>query len=945
MARRRGSQSELDRSSLRPGHGQGATPVPPEPAEPTSPSVAEPTSPSVADPSGADFRELVHGALARLYDAPALETHPLATMARRDQEAGKGSAGQRLRRILLDAVGALESVPAPASRPRAERAHRLLTMRYVEGVAIRSIQRELAVSRSEYFREHARAVEAVAAVLRERWERPAPVAPSPRRTGTLPTPLTSFVGRKRAIADVARLIGEARLVTLAGPGGVGKSRLALRVAADRAAAFPDGVRFVDLAPLTDETLVPAAVASAVGASEVSGRPPVEALLDWLAPRSMLVILDNCEHLVLACARLAEALLRACPNLHLFATSREPLHAAGEAVWRVAPLSSPEPDGIAADEALLRYEAVRLFTERARLVQPDFAIAAANAAAVAQICRRLDGIPLALELAAARLGTMSVEDVAARLDDGFRLLTGGYRTALPRQQTLRAAVDWSHDLLREPERVLFRHAAVFAGGWTLDAAEAVCPGEGIAAGDVLDLLTGLVDKSLIVGDGGRYRMLDTIRQYARQRPESDGERQAVERRHAHYYLDLTERAGSELHRPNQSAWLARIEAEHDNVRAALRWSIDNRAAGMGLRAAGALYLFWMQRHVAEGRAWLADLLEAPGGPDDDGRALALATAGALAGVQGEHDLARRLLEEAVALARLAGVRDGPDAGRRDGSVLALALLGLGAVDGFQGDYATARARVEESLAVARAAGDPWGAARSLYLLAEMASGQGDDAAGRRQFEASLAAFREVGDGWGTAYSLRALGLAAYRAGEHGRARTLCAESLAIGQALGDRALVAWSLWCQGLAALEQGELGVARGDFGASLAIFRERGERGPMAQVLTGLAGLAARDGRAELAVTLAGAAEAALASIGARLPPADQADVDRWLAPARRALGPRASAATAAGRALSLEAVLARAVASAAPDERRPEPSTVLAARARSHETGAPASTSQARR
>ena len=450
------------------------------------------------------------------------------------------------------------------------------------------------------------------------------------------------MGRERELGEAAALLGAHRLVTLTGPGGTGKTRLALQAAAEVLEAHPDGVWLVELAALADPALVPQAVAAAVGVREEPGRPLPATLTDALRPKRLLLVLDNCEHLLDACARLADALLRACPHVRVLATSREALGLAGETAWRVPSLTVPDvadtqhaPD--VADVA--RYAAVRLFADRAAAVQPEFVLTDENAAAVAQICARLDGIPLAIELAAARVRVLPPRQLLERLDDRFRILTGGSRTALERHQTLRAAVDWSYDLLTEPERALFARLAVFAGGWTLEAAEQVGAGEGIESPEVLDLLTRLADQSLVVAqeqpDGtARYRLLESLRQYGRDKLAARAEAPAVRDRHLAHFLALAERADPGLYGPDAPAWIERLEVEHDNLRAALDWALGPAAgqgqAARGLRLAGALEYFWFLRvHRREGLARLQQALAHTDDAPSAARAQALYSAGALA----------------------------------------------------------------------------------------------------------------------------------------------------------------------------------------------------------------------------------------------------------------------------------------------------------------------------
>src|ERR671916_668446 len=406
-----------------------------------------------------------------------------------------------------------------------------------------------------------------------------------RPPNNLALELSSFVGREKELTEVERLLEHNRLVTLTGSGGCGKTRLALAAASEVVEGFEDGVWVVELAPLADPILVPQAVASVLGVREQPGRSPTETLADHLESKKVLLLLDNCEHLVDACATLAEALLRSCPELRVLATSREALGITGEVAWPVPSLSLPDLRRLSDIEGLPRYESARLFVERATTAKPTFALTEENASAVAQVCYRLDGIPLAIELAAARTKVLSVEQIADRLEDSFGVLSAGGRTAMPRQHTLRATMDWSHELLSREERSLFRRLSVFAGGFTLEAAEAACSGllpDGeLEQGEVLDGLSGLVDKSLVaVGekDGeARYRLLETVRQYGQEKLERSGETAEIQRRHAGFMLGLAEEAGPELKGPRQGEWLGRLETEHGNLRAAMRWLLEEGEA--------------------------------------------------------------------------------------------------------------------------------------------------------------------------------------------------------------------------------------------------------------------------------------------------------------------------------------------------------------------------------
>ena len=449
-------------------------------------------------------------------------------------------------------------------------------------------------------------------------EAPVTVVPPAKRTN-LPAPLTSFVGREWECREVGELLrpggAGSRLVTLVGAGGCGKTRLAIEVGRTRLDDFPDGVFLVELAPLSDPELLPRTVAGALGLAETLRLRALEQLTSYLGPKRVLLVLDNCEHLLAPCAALAAALLRAAPDVRLLVTSQAMLGVLGEQVWRVPSLALPEHDDLPAAE-LAAFEAVQLFLERAQAVQPRFVLTERNAAAVVEICRRLDGIPLAVELAAARLASLSVEQIAARLDDRLALLSAGNRTALPRQQTLRATIAWSVALLSSAEQLLLQRLAVFVGGWTLAAAEAICSGQGLAQRAVLQRLDGLVAKSLVqVEDAGaelRYRLLETVRIYALEQLEAAGEMEHVRARHLAWYLTLAEEAEPQLTGPEQATWLARVATEHDNLRAARDEARQPGREMLGLRLAGALQRFWNVRgHLGEGRSWLAEALAVGG----------------------------------------------------------------------------------------------------------------------------------------------------------------------------------------------------------------------------------------------------------------------------------------------------------------------------------------------
>jgi len=478
------------------------------------------------------------------------------------------------------------------------------------------------------------------------------------KVGNLPLDLTSFVGRRREVTETRRLLAGSRLVTLTGIGGVGKTRLALRVAAESRRSFDDGVWLVEFGERHDPRLVAETVAATLGLREQSAVPTVQILTDYLGPRNLLLVLDNCEHLIDDIAKLAETLLRANPDLRILATSREPLGIGGETVLRVPPLTFPVPDRSTSVKSLAQYEALNLFTERAAAAVPGFELTEDNREAVIAICTELDGLPLPIELAAARLRAMSVDQVRDRLTDRFRLLTGGTRGAPDRQQTLRMSIDWSHDLCTETEQELWRRLSVFTQGFELDAAE-VLAADGLAPHDLLDLVTSLVDKSILIREEHagivRYRLLETLRDYGLERLREAGEYGELRRRHRDWYQDLLHRAESEWIGPQQPVWIARIGRERSNLRDALDYCVTEPGeAEHGLRVANRLYLFWISRGLlTEGRLWIDRVLTAQGGEPTPERAEALAAATVLAANQGDIETGASLIEQAYDIAARLG----------------------------------------------------------------------------------------------------------------------------------------------------------------------------------------------------------------------------------------------------------------------------------------------------
>ena len=712
---------------------------------------------------------------------------------------------------------------------------------------------------------------------------PAPAGGTPRMTN-LPPQFTSFIGRERALAEVTRLLDTTRLLTLTGPGGTGKTRLALQVAAGLLDHYPRGVWLVELAPLADPAGVPAAVAAAVGVREEAGQPLLATLVAALRERWLLLVLDNCEHLLDAGATLVEALLRGCPHMTLLATSREVLGISGETVWRVPSLVLPDGPSLPPLDVLAKVEAVRLFVERALAMQPHFALTAQNAPLVAQACRRLDGIPLAIELAAARLRGLSLEALVGRLDQRFRLLTGGSRTALPRQQTLQATVDWSYGLLSAPEQVLFNRLAVFTGGFTLEAAEAVCAGGPIATEEVLAHLPRLVDRSLVIGEEvegnvERYRLLETLRQYGRERLVACGEAEALYSRHFAHYRDVAEQAARMFHEMRQAV-LDQLEAERENLRQALGWALDLREAQQGLHLAGTLGIYWwFGGHFGEGRRWLDALLALPGAAARTAararalhiQAVLLHGTGWLAGRFWHGATTRRtLLEEALAIAREVGneheqawdlVYLGLALGQADYAAacsclreglrlataqnnswlahIALALLGM--VAWVQGDSAACRRWYTESLLHSQRERDLDGHARALHLLASVRFQEGDGTAVRADLEESLAIFRELHDRMGMALVLGMLGVVAATQGDSAGARACFVEKRILWEQVGERSGIASALRDLGWLARHEGATAQARAHYLEALGLERDLGDAMGIAAALTGL-GDVARD-------------------------------------------------------------------------------------------------------
>lgn len=651
----------------------------------------------------------------------------------------------------------------------------------------------------------------------------------------LPRHLTPLIGRESELAEVKSLLETTSLLTLVGAGGMGKTRFSLEVAAALLDRYKDGVWFIELAPVSDPALVTRTVAEVLSVHEEAGRPLLDTFLEFLRSRNLLLVLDNCEHLIEGCARFAAAALGSSSGLRIFASSREALDISGELVWRIAPLPAPYDAARESGDQLLQYSAVRLFVARAAFASPRFRLTAENSAAVARICRQLDGIPLALELAAARVKALRVEQIAERLDDRFQLLTSGSRTALPRQQTLRSAIDWSHDLLTDQERVLLRRLSVFAGGWTLESAEAVCAGDGIGAGDVLDLLARLVDKSLVVPDDKaaepRYRMLETIRQYSREKLVDASEVEQICDRHLAFFTRQAELLEPHFYSPDQVRWYDKAEVELDNLRAAQEHSLSPARVRDGMRMGEALHRYWVARvYWREANEWLKRLLAVSG--TEDVTPLRARTLFVIGHVTNYYDPteARRFAEDSLRLARSLDYEIGII-----GALWLMGWLNYPKLDGTAVPY------FEESIERARAIDDVHGAVHAYAWYGVYKIGIGDYEGAKLTLREGMVQAERVGDYVATKLARREgasqaeriggdatllgrcagnLGLVAMLQGDYVAAKSYLDQSLALVRGAGNRNSIAETLWLQGRLALRQNDFDPALRHFKESLALYR-----------------------------------------------------------------------------------------------------------------------------
>jgi predicted ATPase/class 3 adenylate cyclase len=687
----------------------------------------------------------------------------------------------------------------------------------------------------------------------------------------LPQQVTSFIGRERELRELRELVSSARLVTLLGMGGLGKTRLSLRVAGDVMARFPDGVWFLDFAPIRDPVLIAGEAAQVLGIREEPGQPVLQTLCAAVRERRLLLIFDNCEHVIKASADLANALLKAGRQLQILASSREVLRVPGEHGYPVMPL--PVPGARAGVQALMQSTAVRLFVERARLHRPSFVLSEAEAPAVAELVARLEGIPLALELAAARMRSLGVADINTRLKDRYKILTGGGRVLLERQQTLRALVDWSYDLLTPQEQTTLNRLSVFAGGFDLAAAEAVCGAEPLLAEDVLDLLSSLVEKSLVmtrdVDDGVRYVMLETIRDYAREKLQASGDAGAAAQRHCHHYFAFAKSIRDGVAGPEQASWIRRGEIEHDNMRVALSLALSGAIDPfIVVKFSIALMTFWMLRgYTSEGRSILRAALAMPAIQESDvAHAHALYVEAALAGSESDHAESRAMLEKCLALERTFA-----DPVEIAGTLSTLSLARL-----QSGDPRLATESESEALQLFVSAGERLGEAISLQHLGQIAVYVGDEALAQSHLQNCLAIARELENRELEGEAELLLGQCAFLGGRFDDARNRLERSLAICRDAGDRRGEARALWWLGRIDLEVDDLAPARQKLGTVLQVFHDFAMHEEWADCVEDHAMVALRDGLWAPAALIAGAAQQYRQRLGLVLAPHGQR---RWAA------------------------------------------------------------------
>ena len=650
------------------------------------------------------------------------------------------------------------------------------------------------------------------------------------RPNNLPVQLSGFIGRADEIKHAKELLKDNRLLTLTGFGGLGKTRFSLQVAADLIDEFANGVWFVDLAAVSNPVFLAITIINDLGLKEEQKKSPEETLGYYLKDKEILIILDNCEQIIGSCAKLTENLLMTCPKLKVIATSREALNCKGEQTYRIPPLTLPDPDHKYTPEQLTQYESVRLFIERALAVNPKFRVTNENAPALAEVCLRLDGIPLAVELAATRTKILSVEKIYERLDDRFNLLTGGRRTALPRQQTLRALIDWSYDLLSENEKILWSRLSVFSGGWTLDAAEEVCSDETISKHDILDLLSQLTEKSVIIYDEtkDRYRILESLKQYGIEKL-SDGKEIFLQ--HLNYFLELSKKAKPELLGENTKFWMHKIEADHSNFISAIEWSVRNENSEKGILTAAALGRFWnITGQYSTGIRLIEIILESAGTLDkSSSKVNVLNWIGSFKSSQGDYEQAKKYYEEILNIRKEAGDKSG----------IAGSLHNLGNVALSQGDYEQAKKYYVESLAIYKDIGDKRGIASPILSLGNIALNQGEYEQAKKYYEESLVIKKEIGNKDGISRAINNLGNVEYYKGDYEQAKKYYKESLHICKEIGSKNGIAALVSNLGSVASNQGDFELAKKYYEESLDIRKEIGSKNGIAESIKNLGNVA----------------------------------------------------------------------------------------------------------
>jgi predicted ATPase/class 3 adenylate cyclase len=836
----------------------------------------------------------------------------LGMVERRDDDLF-GSAVNRAARIMKAAHGGQVLVSQAVADGVNNRLPSMVTLRDLGAVRLR----DLATSERVYQLVHPQ--------LRQDFPALRSLEATPNN---LPQQMTSFIGRERELIEAKALLAKTRLLTLLGMGGLGKTRLSLQIGADVLEQYPDGVWFVDLAPIKDASLVPNVAAQVLGVREEAGKPLLQTLCALIQEHQLLLIIDNCEHLVSACASLADVLLQAAPKIRILATSREALHIRGEQTYPVLPLRVP--DATAGVQSLLRSDAVQLFVERTRLQKPDFSVSEVEAPAVAELCARLDGIPLALELAAARMRSMSVAQINERLHDRFKLLTGGSRVALERQQTLRALVNWSYDLLQESEQIVLDRLSVFVGGFDLAAAEAVCGAEPLVPDDILDLVTSLVDKSLVMFEherGGaryglletirefahehltkqRYGMLETIREVAQQRLEQRDDVAATAARHCDYYWRVAKTARDKLEGPEQAEWMRRLEVDLDNLRAAIALALSGGVDPvLAVKLEVALMRFRILRgYLTEGRRNIRAALELSGMREPTlARGHALYVGGTLAAYQSDHVEATRLLTECLAIRQ----------GLGDMLEVAGTLSTLGVVHLQAGDTAKARECEEQCLAIFRQLGNPIGEALALGHLGEISMQLGEDANARDMFEQCLAIAQTIKHHELEGECERYLGELALDAGDLPAAQARFTRSLEVCRNAEDKRNEAIALWCQGKADAANGEPESARKKFAEALRAFETLQMNAEGLDCLGDYAGLLQTAGHWADAVRLLAAVSAIRDRLAISRPKRGETKRQSSIKAARAALGAAAfDAAWSQGQKWAFDDAIEHALASAA--------------------------------